>query len=99
MSEDEKKQRRDQEYSLVFIINGQDFPMRVDPRLPLSIAVQRVLTDSGNTGRPPEEWEVRDANGVLLETNRTPHDLKLRTGARLFVSLKVGAGGVGQNRS
>jgi hypothetical protein len=99
VSEDEDKQERDKGFTLVFIINGEDYPTRVDPRLPLSLAVQRVLTDSGNTARPAEEWEVRDASGVLLETNRTPHDLRLHNGARLFVSLKVGAGGVGQNRS
>jgi Protein of Unknown function (DUF2604) len=95
--EDDLKRRKDKGYALVFIINGQDFPLHADPRSPLAIAVQRVLSESGNTGRPPEEWEVRDAGGVLLETNRTPDELKLRNGARLFVSLKVGAGGIGKN--
>jgi hypothetical protein len=92
---DQKRRKSGQKFTLVFIINGQDFPIHVDPKLPLSVAVQRVLQESGNTGRPPEEWEVRDASGVLLETHRTPHELGLRDGARLFVSLRVGAGGFG----
>ena len=98
MPEEEKKRKRDHEFFLVFIINGQDYLSRVDPRLPLLIAVQQVLKESGNTGRPPEEWEVRDSAGVLLETSLTPEHLNLTDGARLFLSLKVGAGGVGQNR-
>ena len=79
---------------LIFIINGQDFPIEANVQAPLMEAVQRALAGSGNTGRPADEWEVRDAGGVLLEKNRTPKDLGLDNGARLFLSLRVGAGGV-----
>lgn len=67
-------------------------------RAPLMEAVQRALAESDNTGRPPDEWEVRDASGVLLENNRTPKELGLLEGTRLFLSLRVGAGGVDQSR-
>lgn len=92
----DKDKDKDHKLSLVFIINGQDFPIEVNARAPLISAVQRALGETGNTGRPPEEWEVRDAGGVLLEKHRTPGDLGLRDGARLFLSLRVGAGGVGK---
>ena len=84
----------DNKIGLVFIINGQDFPLTgVNINAPLLVAVKHVLKDSGNTGREAEEWEVRDINGVLLEKNRSPKDLGLANGARLFLSLQVGAGG------
>ena len=79
---------------LVFIINGQDFLIDADDGAPLLEAVQKALAESGNTGRPAEEWEVRDVNGVLLESHRTPKALGLHNKARLFLSLKVGAGGI-----
>lgn len=82
--------------SLVFIINGVDISIEVNPAAPLIEAVQRVLEESKNTGRPPEEWEVRNVDGVLLEMNRTPKELDLQDGARLFLSLRVGAGGIDQ---
>ncbi|MGB5079885.1 MAG: DUF2604 domain-containing protein [Burkholderiales bacterium] len=85
---------KDHKVRLIFIINGQDFPIEANIQAPLMEAVQRALAESGNTGRPPDEWEVRDAGGVLLEKNRTPKDLSLNDGARLFLSLRVGAGGV-----
>ena len=85
---------KDQKVRLIFIINGQDFPMDVNANAPLMAAVHQVLAESSNTGRPPEEWEIRDANGVLLEKGRTPKDLGLNDGTRLFLSLRVGAGGV-----
>ena len=84
----------DQKIKLVFIINGQDYPIEANVHAPLIEAVQRALAESNNTGRPPDEWEVRNASGVLLETNRTLKDLGLDDGARLFLSLRVGAGGV-----
>ena len=80
---------------LIFIVNGQDYAIDANANAPLLEAVKRVLAESGNTGRPPGEWEVRDSNGVLLDVHLTPKDLGLRDGARLFLSLRVGAGGVG----
>jgi hypothetical protein len=90
---------KDHKIRIVFIINGQDYSIESNVNAPLMAAVQRALTESDNTGRPPEEWEVRDASGVLLEKNRTPKDLGLLEGVRLFLSLRVGAGGVDQSRS
>jgi Protein of Unknown function (DUF2604) len=87
--------QHDHKIRLIFIINGQDFALETNIKAPLIASVQRVLADSGNTGRPPDEWELRDAAGVLLETHRTPEELGLNDGARLFLSLRVGAGGVG----
>jgi hypothetical protein len=79
---------------IVFIINGEDFRVEVDVEVPLIVAVEKALVASGNTGRrDPREWEVRDSAGVLLEVDRTVKQLGLKKGARLFLSLKVGAGG------
>jgi len=82
------------EIALVFIINGQDFRIEIDLEARLIGAVELALAESGNTGRrDPREWEVRDSSGVLLEVDRTIAHLGLKNGARLFLSLKVGAGG------
>jgi len=91
--------KKDQKVRLTFIINGQDYPLEANVNAPLMEAVQRALAESDNTGRAPDEWEVRDTSGVLLENHRTPKDLGLNEGARLFLSLRVGAGGVDQSRS
>jgi len=78
---------------LIFIINGENFSVEASDDATLRHAVERALRESGNTGRPPDEWEVRDSNGVLLEMGRTIEHLGLKNGARLFLSLRVGAGG------
>lgn len=93
----EGHEKKDHKVQLIFIINGQDYPVEVNINAVLMEAVKRALAESNNTGREPDEWEVRDATGVLLETNRTPKDLGLHEGTRLFLSLRVGAGGVDKN--
>jgi hypothetical protein len=82
-----------QEITIVFIVNGEDVPIATNVRPPLREAVARALTQSGNTGRPVDDWEVRDANGALLDTSRRIEDFAFSSGVRLFVSLRVGAGG------
>jgi len=90
--------KKDHKVRLIFIINGQDYPIEANTQAPLIEAVQRALAESDNMGRSPDEWEVRDASGVLLEKNRSPNDLGLIEGVRLFLSLSVGAGGIDQSR-
>ncbi len=83
-----------QKITLIFIINGENFPVEANVNAPLLVAVEKALAVSGNTGRrDPREWEVRDSSGVLLELDRTIKELGLKDGARLFLSLRVGAGG------
>ena len=86
----------DQKIQLIFIINGANFPLETNINAPLKEAVARALEESGNTGRPPSEWQVRDATGVLLEIERKIRDFGFTSGTRLFLSLAVGAGGSAQ---
>jgi hypothetical protein len=86
-------QKHENKISLIFIINGANFPLEANLNETLESAVARALAESGNTGRPPSEWQVRDANGVLLETQRKLKDFGFTKGTRLFLSLAVGAGG------
>lgn len=79
--------------TLVFIINGQNTPVGANVEVPLAVAVQHALKESGNAARGAEEWEVRDSTGVLLDQSRKIKDLDLKDNARLFLSLRVGAGG------
>lgn len=79
--------------NLTFIINGEETSVKVYDEVPLESAMYEVLQLTQNNGRPVNEWECRDTTGVLLEVTRTPKDLHLAEGARLFLSVRVGAGG------
>ena len=79
--------------TIVFVVNGEDVLVETNVHPPLREAVSRALEQSRNTGRPVDDWEVRDANGVLLDIGRKIEDFRFPSGARLFISLRVGAGG------
>jgi hypothetical protein len=79
---------------LVFVVNGEDVDIpKFNINEPLHAARNKALADSGNTGRPPDEWEVRTEAGVLLDPKSKLDSLGLKPGTRLFLTLAVGAGG------
>jgi len=79
--------------TLIFIVNGVDVPVEANLNEPLKVARNKALEESNNTGRPMDEWEVHNDEGQALETDQKIEALGLVDGARLFLNLKVGAGG------
>lgn len=79
--------------SITFIVNGVDIPIEANIHQPLKVARDKALKDSNNTGRPVDEWEVHNDKGEALDSSQKIADLGLKDGDRLFLTLKVGAGG------
>lgn len=79
--------------TLIFIVNGVDVPVEANIHEPLKVARDKSLKDSNNTGRPVDEWEVHNDEGQALDPDKKVEELGLIDGARLFLNLKVGAGG------
>jgi hypothetical protein len=80
--------------TLIFIVNGVDVPVDANIHSPLKVARNRALEESNNTGRPMDEWEIHNDAGQARDPDKKVEDLDLVDGARLFLNLKVGAGGV-----
>ena len=79
---------------LIFIVNGEDVQVSTDSEASLEWVRDKALRLSHNTGRLPGDWEVRDLDGQLIEDlSRTIGELGLTSGTRMFLTLKVGAGG------
>ncbi len=79
--------------ALHFIINGEDAWVKSDPDAPIAAARAKALDESGNSGRPEDEWEIRTEAGQYVDPTATPAALHLKENTVLFLSLKVGAGG------
>lgn len=79
--------------TLIFIINGENVDERCGKAECLSAPRARALESSQNLGRSPEEWEVRDEQGVRLVPSETVESQGLTDGTRLFLSLAIGCGG------
>jgi len=79
--------------SLIFIVNGVDVSIDANNNQPLKVARNKALKESNNTGRPMDEWEIHNDQGQILDPEKKIEDFGLAEGARLFLNLKVGAGG------
>jgi hypothetical protein len=79
--------------TLVFIVNGEPFSATVNINSPLKSAVEKVLSESENTGRPFSDWQVK-YNGQVLDLNAKVEDLRLPDKVELLLSLKTGEGGI-----
>jgi len=79
---------------LVFVVNGEEVRLDVPLNQPLHVAVRHALHNSGNTGRPDEDWELRDGNGMLIaDLSQKVESYGFAPNTRLYLSLRVGAGG------
>lgn len=76
---------------MIFIINGEHVPTPCTGML--FVAVRCALANSGNGGRNPEDWELRDERGTLLDQGRTAYDYGFNADTHAYVSLRLGAGG------
>jgi hypothetical protein len=76
---------------LVVVVNGEPVTVSGNLEAPLRTIVPEALRLSNNSAQPPENWELRDENGKLLDLGEKIEDLP--RGTKLFLNLKAGVGG------
>lgn len=79
--------------ALVIVVSGSPQGVRVNLREPLEHAVREALRESGAAGRPPQEFELRTEDGILLDQQQRAGEAGLRDGQTLFLNPQAGAGG------
>jgi hypothetical protein len=78
---------------ITVVVNGTPAVIDATPEAPLRTLIPRVLDETHNAGQPPENWELRDASGTLLDLSQKIEAFKFPTDVRLFLNLKAGVGG------
>lgn len=81
------------EAGIEIVVNGQPVSVTANRNAPLRTVVPEALKLSNNQGQPPENWELRDASGQLLDLGRKIEDFGFAEDVKLFLSLKAGVGG------
>ena len=80
-------------FKITIVVNGKPEGVEVTLDEQIGKAVKDALEQSGNSGQPAEQWELRDAAGQVLDTGKKIGESGIGPGARLFLSLKAGVGG------
>jgi hypothetical protein len=78
---------------VTIVVSGEPHSTAFPLNQRLEQVVRRILNESGNTGQDPSSWELRDANGMLLDLSLTVSEAGLIEGATLFLTPRAGAGG------
>ena len=81
--------------SITVVVNGQPTVVDAIGDAPLGTIIPHALRQTENSGQPPENWELRDAEGNLLDLDKKIEDYGFPEKVRLFLNLKAGVGGNG----
>ena len=79
--------------SITVVVNGKPTDVDAFDSEPLGSIIPDALQQTGNTGQPPENWELRDSDGNLLDLQKKIEDYGFQEKVRLFLNLKAGVGG------
>ena len=79
--------------SISVVVNGQLTVVDATEDEPVGDIIPGALRQTGNSGQPPDNWELRDADGILLDLSKTIGDYGFDDKVRLFLNLKAGVGG------
>lgn len=79
--------------AITVVVNGQPTSVEASPEEPLFAVIPKALEQTANTGQPPSNWELRDAAGALLDTEKKVEFYHFSPGTTLFLNLKAGVGG------
>jgi hypothetical protein len=60
---------------------------------PLGSVVAKALEQTKNVGQPPDNWELKDQAGNILDLTKKIRDFHFPEDVVLFLSLKAGIGG------
>ena len=81
--------------SITVVVNGQPTVVDAIGDAPLGTIIPVALRQTENSGQPSENWELRDAEGNLLDLDKKIEDYGFPEKVRLFLNLKAGVGGNG----
>lgn len=79
--------------TITVVVNGTPTEVDANLRAPLRTIIPKALAQTGNTGQPPEQWELKDAAGTLLDPDAKIEEFHFAPGTTLFLSLQAGVGG------
>ena len=75
------------------VVNGQPTVVSTPKDVALGAIIPIALQQTGNSGQPPDNWELRDADGNRLDLDKLIGDYNFPEDYRLFLNLKAGVGG------
>lgn len=79
--------------TLTIVVNGTETDIERNDNAPLGSVIGKALAQTGNTGQPPDRWELKDKDGNLLDPNKKIGEFGFPAVVVLFLTLQAGVAG------
>jgi len=79
--------------TIIFIIGGESIAVEANPHEPLHVARDHALKEGEHSGRAPDDWEIKDVNGNILDPTRKIEEFNFQRDTKLYMNQKVSGGG------
>jgi len=83
----------DDAVEITMVVNGQPIVIRATENERLVEVRQRALDETQNIAQPPDNWEIKDEAGVVLDPEKQVGEFHFGKKVTLFLSLKAGVAG------
>lgn len=78
---------------ITMVVNGQPVVIEAEEKEKLADVRQKALKETQNLAQPPENWEIKDEAGTVLDPEKRVAEYHFGKEVTLFLSLKAGAAG------
>jgi hypothetical protein len=78
---------------ITVVVNGQSADLSANINEPLLAVRDQALAKTHNVGQSPDNWELKDKDGNVLDINQKIKDFDFGEKVTLFLSLKAGVAG------
>jgi len=72
------------------VVNGSPQAEKANIHEPVHVLIKQALQDTGNSGQPIENWEMRDAAGQILDPTKKDRGLRHSAGSNPLSEPKGG---------
>lgn len=79
---------------ITMVVNGQPVVIKAVAQQPLHVVRQKALEETKNLAQPPENWEIKNEAGDVLDPDKKVGEFGFGKEVTLFLSLKAGVAGV-----
>lgn len=81
------------EVLITVVVNGSPVVVTANRNAPLRTVIPEALRLSNNLGQPPENWELKDEQGNVLNLDQRIAEYNFPPTVQLFLSLRAGVAG------
>jgi hypothetical protein len=79
--------------TLTVVVSGTAVEVTVNENAPLRTVIPEALKESKAVGRSPDDWELKDKDGNILDLDKKIEEYAFTDETKLFLSLKAGHAG------